>query len=325
MVSPASRMLRAISLGVFCRLGPLDQGDHAVDEALARLGGDPHDDAVGQHPGAAGDRRAVAARLADDRRRFAGDGRLVHRGDALDDVAVTGDQTRPGCTTHEVADLQVDRRHLHGRCRRPGGRGRRSRERVLRSVSAWALPRPSATASAKLANSTVNHSQIATSPANTLLARRAPWAGRRKNSTVVQHGADQHDEHDRVAGLGAGVELDERVDDAPGGRWPARTAGAGLRSRRRRRDAPARRGRTTVRGVSVDMPFRSPRSGRRGARRSDRGRRLRSRSGRRGSRSLPAAGRGTGGCRCGRCRRWPGTGCLRTSDPPMASTAMIGM
>ena len=36
--------------------------------------------------------------------------------------------------------------------------------RVLRSVSACALPRPSAIASAKLANSTVNHSQKATCP-----------------------------------------------------------------------------------------------------------------------------------------------------------------
>jgi hypothetical protein len=34
--------------------------------------------------------------------------------------------------------------------------------RALRRVSAWALPRPSAMASAKLANKTVNHSQIAT-------------------------------------------------------------------------------------------------------------------------------------------------------------------
>ena len=34
--------------------------------------------------------------------------------------------------------------------------------RVARSVSAWALPRPSAMASAKLANSTVNHSQTET-------------------------------------------------------------------------------------------------------------------------------------------------------------------
>ena len=33
--------------------------------------------------------------------------------------------------------------------------------RALRRLSAWALPRPSATASAKLANSTVNQSQMA--------------------------------------------------------------------------------------------------------------------------------------------------------------------
>ena len=46
-------------------------------------------------------------------------------------------------------------------------------ERVLRSVSACALPRPSATASAKLANSTVNHSQIVTSVANPSVSRIA--------------------------------------------------------------------------------------------------------------------------------------------------------
>ena len=39
--------------------------------------------------------------------------------------------------------------------------------RLRRRVSAWALPRPSATASAKLANSTVAHSHGVTSPTNT--------------------------------------------------------------------------------------------------------------------------------------------------------------
>ena len=34
----------------------LDQGDHPVDEGLAGLGGDPHDDPVREHLGAAGDR-----------------------------------------------------------------------------------------------------------------------------------------------------------------------------------------------------------------------------------------------------------------------------
>ena len=41
--------------------------------------------------------------------------------------------------------------------------------RVRRSASAWALPRPSATASAKLANSTVNHSQTVICPENRAL------------------------------------------------------------------------------------------------------------------------------------------------------------
>ena len=46
-------------------------------------------------------------------------------------------------------------------------------DRVLRRVSAWALPRPSATASARFANSTVNHSQTATSAAKPSVSRTA--------------------------------------------------------------------------------------------------------------------------------------------------------
>ena len=42
-------------------VGALDERDHPVEERLARLGRDPHDDLVAQHPRAAGDRRAVAA------------------------------------------------------------------------------------------------------------------------------------------------------------------------------------------------------------------------------------------------------------------------
>src|ERR1700730_817705 len=57
-------------------------------------------------------------------------------------------------------------------------------ERVLRSVSAWALPRPSARASAKFANSTVNHNHNATRPPNTLVAVVALLRSR-KNSTEV--------------------------------------------------------------------------------------------------------------------------------------------
>ena len=49
--------------------------------------------------------------------------------------------------------------------------------RLRRNVSACALPRPSATASAKLANRTVAHSHSVTSPTNT--------SGRAKNSIEV--------------------------------------------------------------------------------------------------------------------------------------------
>ena len=90
----------------------LDERDHAVDEGLAGLRRDAHHDPVGEHAGAAGDRGAVAAGLAHDRGRLAGDGRLVHRGDALDDVAVAGDRLRPP---------------TRRRCRRAGGRPRRPR------------------------------------------------------------------------------------------------------------------------------------------------------------------------------------------------------
>src|SRR5262249_52983193 len=51
----------------------------------------------------------------------------------------------------------------------PSGRRRRASvsDRVLRSVAACALPRPSAIASAQFAKSTVNHRNAATRPANT--------------------------------------------------------------------------------------------------------------------------------------------------------------
>ncbi len=73
---------RLLALGVF------DHGDHAVDEGFARIYGHAHDNPVGQHAGTAGDGREVATGFTDDRSRFAGDGRFVHRGDTFDDFAV---------------------------------------------------------------------------------------------------------------------------------------------------------------------------------------------------------------------------------------------
>ena len=122
--------------------GALDQRDHPVEERLARLGGDPHDDPVGQHPGAAGDRRAVAARLADHRRRLAGDGRLVDRGDALDDLAVARDRARrPRRRTTSPTASSEARRPVSTRAVGPAHACATVSARVLRSVSACALPR----------------------------------------------------------------------------------------------------------------------------------------------------------------------------------------
>ena len=84
--------------------GALDQGDHPVEEALAGLLGDLDDDPVREHPGAAGDRAAVAAGLADHRGRLAGHRRLVDRGDALDHGPVAGDHLA-GLDDDDVAAL----------------------------------------------------------------------------------------------------------------------------------------------------------------------------------------------------------------------------
>ena len=123
---------------------------------------------VGQHPGAAGDRRAVAAGLADDRGRLAGDGRLVDAGDALDDLAVAGDELAGDDDAH-VADLRAAGLGTSTIAPSAGATWATVSERVLRSVSAWALPRPSATASAKLANSTVNQSHGGDEPGEEVL------------------------------------------------------------------------------------------------------------------------------------------------------------
>ena len=83
--------------------------------------------------------------------------------------------------------------------------------RALRSVAACALPRPSATASAKLANSTVIHSQRMIwkvkprwSAAGDQLAHEDDRGERRD---------DLDDEHHRVPDQHPRIELDERLPD----------------------------------------------------------------------------------------------------------------
>ena len=180
---------------------------------------DPDHDPIGEDPGSAGDGRAVAAGLADHRSRLAGDGRLVDRGDPLDDVPVAGDHLAglappPGrpCRSAEAGTSsscppdELAGRHLL---------------RIRRSDSAWALPRPSATASAKLAKTTVNHSHMLTESVN------QPGAALRRVGDAVaqpeQRGEDAahlDHEHDRVLRHQPRVELAQALERPPaeGGR-----------------------------------------------------------------------------------------------------------
>ena len=163
---------------------------------------------------AAGDAAAIAAALADDRGRFAGDRGLVDRGDAFDHFAVAGNHV-PRLDHHDVALAQRGRRDHRSR--------RSSRSslawvsvRVLRRLSACALPRPSAIASAKLANSTVNHSHSAICSSKIATDR----VSRDRVANQAQRGQDAghlDHEHDRILDHQARVELAHRIDRWRGG------------------------------------------------------------------------------------------------------------
>ena len=73
-------------------LGPFDQRDHPVEKAFAGFRRDPHHSQSDTTRGAPGDRRPVAAGLADHRGAFAGDGAFVDRGHAAHDLAIGRDQ-----------------------------------------------------------------------------------------------------------------------------------------------------------------------------------------------------------------------------------------
>ena len=74
-------------------LGALDEGDHPVEEGLARVGRDADHDAVADERRPTGHGAPdVGARLLEDGRRLAGDRGLVDEPDPFDDVAVTGDR-----------------------------------------------------------------------------------------------------------------------------------------------------------------------------------------------------------------------------------------
>ena len=143
------------------RLLPLrafHQRDHAVEERFAGIRRDADLDLVGENSRAAGDGAAVAARFADHRRAFAGDDGFVDGGDAFDHFAVARNQVAGFDRSRHrrrAASMPAPLRFVP----LPMTVFAIASVLVLRRLSACALPRASAMASAKLANRTVNQSQ----------------------------------------------------------------------------------------------------------------------------------------------------------------------
>src|SRR5579862_1150083 len=182
IVSPASRMLSAISLGVFCRSAP------STSAIIRSRNVSPGFDVIFTTIWSERTRvpPVTADRSPPDSRMTGADSPVI--ADSSTDAIPSITSPSPGIsspagTTH--SSPTVSSPPAFSTVEPSGSRMCASvSARVLRRVSAWALPRPSATASAKLANNTVNQSQAVTSPTNTLFAAVADgnfW----KNSTVV--------------------------------------------------------------------------------------------------------------------------------------------
>src|SRR5581483_11134450 len=183
MVSPASRMLRAISFGVFWRDAPSTRAiirSRKLSPGLELTRTTIRSDSTLVPP-------VTDERSPPDSRMTGADSPVMADSSTEAMPSITSPSpgmSWPASTTQQSPSWSA----LDGVSRTdPSGWRTKATvsERVLRSVSAWALPRPSATASAKLANRTVNHSQAETSPTNTLSADVAVRRSR-KNSKVVR-------------------------------------------------------------------------------------------------------------------------------------------
>ena len=202
-------------VGGLLALGAFHQADHAVQEALAGVGGDAHHQPVGEQARPAGDRAAVAAGFADDRGAFAGDGALVHRGDAFDDLAVRG---------HDVAGFHQEQVVSCAESIEATSSNLASRSGGCASFLAWCVL---AGAAQRLGLGLAapfgqGFGEVGKQDGEPQPERhRADEPGRRFALAEQrldpqgggQHAAHFHHEHDRVAHHPARVELDERIQD----------------------------------------------------------------------------------------------------------------
>ncbi len=175
MVSPAIRMSSATSLGVFWRLAPSTRAimrSRNVSPGLDVIRTTIRSDRTVVPP-------VTAERSPPDSRMTGADSPVTADSSTVASPSTTSPSpgmTCPAVTTHRSPTFNwVDGISLTS----PSASSRKADVswRLRRRVSAWALPRPSATASAKFANSTVAHSHSVISPTN-----RLGWA---KNWTAV--------------------------------------------------------------------------------------------------------------------------------------------
>jgi hypothetical protein len=163
-VSPAIRMSSAISFGVFCRLAPSTSAimrSRNVSPGLDVICTTIRSDRTTVPP-------VTALRSPPDSRITGADSPVI--ADSSTTAIPCTTSPSPGMTWPAVTTARSPERSWADgiSCVVPSGLSSWAKVslRLRRRVSAWAWPRPSATASAKLANSTVAHNHSVTSPTN---------------------------------------------------------------------------------------------------------------------------------------------------------------
>ena len=164
IVKPASRIDSAISFGVFCRFAPSTSAiirSRNVSPALAVIFTTISSDSTRVPP-------VTAERSPPDSRMTGADSPVIADSSTVAMPSTTSPS--PGITSPADTTQRSPRSSCEDALSTIDPSGSRTRAvvsaRVFLSVAACALPRPSAIASAKLANRTVNQSHAATSAAN---------------------------------------------------------------------------------------------------------------------------------------------------------------